>query len=364
MCKQKPCTQKNRIRSIIDRLEEDRDLSDRDFLELLKDQDPANQAYLEERAGKKRDSIYGKKVYLRGLIEVSNHCSKNCNYCGIRAGNPSLDRYRMTEKEILKAVDEGAKRGFSTFVIQGGEDSFFTGEKILGLTEKIKKTYPDKALTLSLGVLEEDLIRDLAQAGLDRYLLRHEAAGEELFSSLHPASQSLALRKKTLFRLKKYGIQTGSGFMVGAPGQEDLDLLEDLRFLQELNPEMIGIGPFIAHKESIYKDYPSGDALKTIKLLAILRLVFPYSLLPATTSLATKDEASRFRAIEAGANVIMPNLTPKKYREKYDLYDNKLSSGQEAMEYIDSLRESLLQIGYEIDMSRGDSKLKEKKHVQ
>ena len=360
MYKQKPCIQKNRIRDLIDRLELEKNLSDGEFLELLKDQDQANQTYLEARAGRVRDEIYGRRVYLRGLIEISNICGKNCNYCGIRAGNSQVERYRLSEKEILEAVDQGASRGFSTFVLQGGEDPYFTEEKILYLVREIKKKYPDKALTLSLGVLEEDLIERLRDEGLDRYLLRHEAASEELFSKLHPLDQSLEKRKANLYRFKSLGIQTGSGFMVGAPGQDDQDLLEDLRFLQKLRPEMIGIGPFIAHKESIYKDHPSGDAIKTIKLLAILRLMFPGCLLPATTSLATKDEKSRFRAIRAGANVIMPNLTPQKHRKKYDLYDNKLSSGQEAMEYIDSLKDSLLQIGYEIDMSRGDSKLKEK----
>lgn len=339
------------MKKIIDKLEKTRNLSDEEFLTILSSPlDP----YLLNRADIVRRKYYSNKIYIRGLIEISNFCKNNCLYCGIRRDNKNAERYRLSKSQILDCCHQGYNLGFRTFVMQSGEDSHLTDEFLYDLISEIKSQFPDSAVTLSLGERSHESYLNLKKAGADRYLLRHEAADEELYSSLHPSDMSLKNRMDCLLNLKKIGYQTGSGFMVGAPGQSLLNIIKDIRFLQELNPEMIGIGPYIPHKDTPLKGNPTGDLDMTIKLISIFRLMFPTVLLPATTALATLSPDGRVRAIKAGANVIMPNLSPDNVRDLYSLYDNKLSRGNEAAEEIENLRAKMKEIGYEIVTDRGD----------
>ena len=339
------------MKKLIDKLEKTRNLSDKEFLTLLSNPtDP----YLFERADAVRKKYYSNKIYIRGLIEISNYCKNNCLYCGIRRDNKNAKRYRLSKSEILKCCHAGYNLGFRTFVMQSGEDSHLTDEFLVDLISEIKSQFPDVAVTLSLGERSFKSFKNLYDAGADRYLLRHEAAEERLYSSLHPKDMSLNARMECLFNLKKIGYQTGSGFMVAAPGQSLFDIIKDIRFLQKLDPEMIGIGPYIPHKDTPLNGNPTGNVELTLKLISIFRLLFPSVLLPATTALSTLSSDARFRAIKAGANVIMPNLSPSSVRDLYSLYDNKLSSGNEAAEEIENLKKEVRKNGYEIVTDRGD----------
>ncbi len=339
------------MKKLIDKLEKRRNLTDEEFLTLLSNPlDP----YLSKRADAVRREHYSNKIYIRGLIEISNFCKNNCLYCGIRRDNKNIDRYRLSKAEILDCCDIGYSLGFRTFVMQSGEDNALTDEFLVDIISSIKAEFPDVAVTLSLGERSYESFKKLYNAGADRYLLRHEAAEEKLYSSLHPSDMSLKNRMECLFNLKKIGYQTGSGFMVGAPEQSLSDIIKDIRFLQKLNPEMIGIGPFIPHKDTPFSWSPAGAIDLTLKLISIFRLIFPSVLLPATTALATLSPDGRKRAIESGANVIMPNLSPEAVRDLYSLYDNKLSSGSEAAEEIEKLKSDMEKIGYRIVTDRGD----------
>lgn len=339
------------MKKIIDKLYKENNLTDKELMTLL--EEPAL-PYLFKKADEMRRKFYGNSVYIRGLIEISNHCKNNCYYCGIRAENKNVCRYRLSSEEILSCCLEGYSLGFRTFVMQGGEDVFFSDDEICPLISEIKKRFPDCAITLSLGERSFESYKKMYDAGADRYLLRHESANEELYTSLHPKNMSLTNRKECLFNLKKIGYQTGSGFMVGAPGQTLENIIEDIRFLQELNPHMIGIGPFISHKDTPFKDSKNGELELTLKLLSILRLLFPAVLLPATTALGTLSKGGREQGIMAGANVIMPNLSPYSVRKLYSLYDNKLSSGPESAQALEELKNNMKAIGYEIKITRGD----------
>ncbi|MBR6094137.1 MAG: [Lachnospiraceae bacterium] len=337
---------------MITKLQNRHDLTDEEFLELL--QTDSYDDVLHKAADEVRRSVYGDEVFLRGLIEFTNYCKNNCNYCGIRCGNTNVERYRLSKEEILSCCETGFKLGFRTFVLQGGEDPYFTDERICDLVKSIKSAYPDAAVTLSIGEKEKDSYRKFKEAGADRYLLRHETATEEHYAALHPAELSLAHRKQCLFDLKELGFQVGAGFMVGSPGQTNEHLIADLRFLQKLQPDMIGIGPFIPHEDTIYRNEKAGDLAMTLRLLSILRLMFPYVLLPATTALATIDPKGREKGLKCGANVVMPNLSPVEFRKQYSLYDNKVCTGEEAAECAACLEARVKAAGYRIVSSRGD----------
>ena len=328
-----------------------------DFKELLsKIRDRAFCEELRKTAEDVRNEIYGRKVFIRGLIEVSSYCKNDCLYCGIRCSNKKAERYRLSEDEILSCCKKGNELGFKTFVLQGGEDNFFTDDKLCRLISEIKSRYPDCAVTLSLGEKSKESYKKLFDAGADRYLLRHETADNEHYSKLHPESLTLENRKKCLYNLKDIGFQVGAGFMVGSPYQSDDTIAKDLMFLKEFNPHMVGIGPFISHKDTPFKDCENGSVEKTLFLLSVIRLMLPNVLLPATTALGTLAENGREKGIMAGANVIMPNLSPKDTRSKYNLYDNKLATGCEAAENLEKLKKQIQITGCEIVTDKGDYK--------
>lgn len=306
-------------------------------------------------ADRERRRHYGDDVYIRGLIEVSNYCKNNCLYCGIRNANTNASRYRLSREEILGCCARGHELGFRTFVLQGGEDEELNDSFVCDLVYTIKNLYPDSAVTLSLGERSYDSYKAMYDAGADRYLLRHETADSEHYARLHPRSMRLETRKQCLYDLKEIGYQVGSGFMVGSPYQSYENLVEDLFFLKELSPHMIGIGPFISHKDTPFRNEKNGTLYMTLKLLAILRLMFPKALIPATTALGTIAPDGRERGLKAGANVVMPNLSPSDTRDKYALYDNKLHSGSEAAENLARLEETIRLAGYRAEMGRGDS---------
>lgn len=339
---------------LIDRLYKGEMLGKEEFVHLLTCHSKEDAEYLFKLARQVRENIYGKDVYIRGLVEFTNYCRNNCYYCGIRRGNTNLCRYRLSDSEIYSCCDEGYSLGFRTFVLQGGEDIYFTKEKLCVIIENIKKKYPGCAITLSVG--ERDYKDYLAwyESGADRYLLRHETATEEHYNKLHPKEMSLSHRKECLLQLKEIGYQTGAGFMAGSPYQTPECIVEDLYFLYELKPHMVGIGPFISQKDTPFADKENGTLEQTLFLLGIIRLMLPYVLLPATTALGTIAPSGREMGLLAGANVVMPNLSPAAVRDKYCLYDNKLSSGSESAQCIQLLRESIEKTGGRMAMGRGD----------
>lgn len=344
----------NNIERII-KLEQERNLPDDELIHLIRTIEPAECEELYGRARRVREDMYGKDVYVRGLIEFSNICKNDCLYCGIRKSNKKADRYRLSADEIYTCAEEGYKLGFRTFVLQGGEDSWFTKERMAEIISSLKSSFPDCAITLSVGEREEEEYRCWFEAGADRYLLRHETADERHYASLHPQSMSLSHRKECLYMLRKIGYQVGAGFMVGSPGQTEEYLVSDLRFLQELKPHMIGIGPFLAHQDTPFATEPNGSYERTLILLAILRLMFPDVLLPATTALGTIAPDGREKGLLAGANVLMPNLSPVSVRKKYELYDNKICTGDEAAQCVNCLKGRVESVGYHIVTDRGDS---------
>lgn len=312
--------------------------------------------YLHEKAREVADGIYGKEVYVRGLIEFTNYCKNDCYYCGIRRSNREAQRYRLTEEEIMECAHEGYKLGFRTFVLQGGEDPFFTDDKICSIVQRIRHEYPDCAITLSIGEKDKESYKRYFDAGANRYLLRHETANNEHYCRLHPPELSLENRKRCLRDLKEIGYQVGCGFMVGSPYQTMDTLYEDLQFIKELSPHMVGIGPFIPQHATPFADEKAGTLEQTLRLLSIIRLIHPHVLLPATTALGTIHPQGRELGIKAGANVVMPNLSPVSVRKKYELYDNKICTGDEAAECRMCLQNRMAQIGYRVVVARGDYK--------
>ena len=345
------------MRSLVDKLSRDHDLTDAEFLDLISYLSKEDASYLYESARAVQREAYGTGVFLRGLIEFTNYCRNDCFYCGIRRSNRNAERYRLTDDQILQCCEQGYSLGFRTFVLQGGEDPCFTDERMVPVVRSIRRNYPDCAITLSLGERSRDSYQALFDAGADRYLLRHETANEEHYRYLHPPELSLKNRKDCLFSLREIGFQVGAGMMIGAPGQRKTHLVKDLRFLQDLRPHMIGIGPFIPHKDTPFHGEPSGTLEDTLHMLAILRLMFPNVLLPATTALGTIHQQGRELGILAGANVIMPNLSPVNVRGKYLLYDGKICTGDEAAECHSCLERRMEKIGYHIIVDRGDSKV-------
>lgn len=344
------------MKHLIDRLAAEGTLNDEELLALITMEDREADRYLAQRAAQVRDRVYGKQVFIRGLIEFTNYCRNDCNYCGIRRSNRNCSRYRLTQEQILGCCEAGYGLGFRTFVLQGGEDSWFTRERITELVRAIKGKFPDCALTLSVGEKDRETYQEWFDAGADRYLLRHETADPDHYGLLHPKELSLENRMRCLRDLKDIGYQTGCGFMVGSPGQTPEMILRDLRFIQDFRPQMVGIGPFIPHKDTMYRDEKPGSAALTLRLLAILRLMLPDVLLPATTALGTVLGDGRQQGMLHGCNVVMPNLSPEDVREKYALYDNKLSFGAEAAESVQLLKASMAAIGHQVVTDRGDWK--------
>ena len=339
---------------MVEKLQKNKNLSDGELAELI-----SSGKYDEElhsAADKARRRFYGDEVYIRGLIEFTNYCKNNCYYCGIRSGNKSAVRYRLTKEEILDCCKEGYALGFRTFVLQGGEDPYFTDERICEIVSEIRKGYPDCAITLSIGEKSKDSYLAYFKAGANRYLLRHETADSEHYGKLHPKDMSCDNRKRCLYDLKEIGYQVGSGFMVGSPFQTTENLISDLRFLQDLKPDMIGIGPYITHEQTPFAKYESGNLELTLRMISVLRLLFPYALIPSTTALGTIHPNGRELGLKAGANVVMPNLSPVKVRKLYELYENKICTGEEAAQCRGCLERRVESAGYRIVTAVGDVK--------
>ena len=342
----------NTVRKLI----QNHELPREEYIELLQDwENPEKSRVLTEEAVRLRRQYYGDKVYTRGLIEFTNYCKNDCYYCGIRRGNSHAKRYRLSREEILDCCGNGYELGFRTFVLQGGEDPYYTDERMTEIISSIRRGWPDCAITLSIGEKSYESYRLFKEAGADRYLLRHETASDELYRRLHPEEMLLSRRKQCLYDLKSLGYQVGAGFMVGSPGQTIEHLAEDLMFLKELEPQMVGIGPFIPHHETRFAKETAGSVGLTLFLLSVIRILLPKVLLPATTALGTMDPLGREKGLAAGANVVMPNLSPVKNRKQYDLYDNKICTGEEAAECRGCLERRVLSKGYRIVAERGDA---------
>ena len=338
---------------LVEKLTSERNLSDEELKRIIESSDC--DTLLFEAADKRRREIYGDGVYIRGLIEFTNFCRNNCYYCGIRRDNRNAQRYRLTKDEILACCDEGYRLGFRTFVLQGGEDGYYTDEVMCDIVSEIRRRFPDCAITLSIGEKSHESYKAFFDAGANRYLLRHETADFVHYGKLHPKSMSLENRKKCLFDLKDIGYQVGSGFMVGSPYQTVESLTEDIRFLQKLCPDMIGIGPFITHKETPFASFENGSVELTLRLIAILRLMFPYALIPSTTALGTLHPQGRELGLKAGANVVMPNLSPVGVRKLYSLYENKICTGEEAAQCRGCLERRVESAGYRIVTAIGNA---------
>ena len=346
----------NKLFDIIDKLETTRSLSLEEYRLIIEGFSPEISEYAAKKAVEKRKAVYGNDVYIRGLIEVSNICKNDCYYCGIRRSNKKCERYRLTKEDILGSAKQGYELGFRTFVLQGGEDAVFTDEFLADIIKSLKSNHPDCAITLSLGERSFESYKTLKAAGADRYLLRHETADKEHYEKLHPKEMSYQNRMDCLKNLKSLGYQVGCGFMVGSPYQTSLTLAKDLKFIETFAPAMCGIGPYLTHKDTPFKDMPSGSLELTLYLLSIIRLIDPGILLPATTALGTVHPKGREMGISAGANVVMPNLSPVRVRKKYELYDNKICTGEEAAECKLCLTRRIQSVGYQIVTHRGDKK--------
>ena len=337
---------------LIATLEQQRDLPD-DLLCSLLETDRYDAA-LFQAADRVRRQRYGTDVFVRRLIEFTNYCRNDCYYCGIRRSNAHVQRYRLIPEEILACCTEGYALGFRTFVLQGGEDAFFTEQRVCEMVSAIRERFPDCAITLSVGEWEKSSYRAFFRAGANRYLLRHETADAAHYRRLHPQPLSSENRKRCLFDLKDIGYQVGSGFMVGSPYQTTENLCADLRFLQELEPDMIGIGPYLTHKDTPFREQPNGSLAQTLRLIGILRLLFPYALIPATTALGTIHPQGREMGLRAGANVVMPNLSPVSVRKLYTLYEDKICTGEESAQCRSCLERRVASAGYAIVTDIGD----------
>lgn len=342
------------LNEIIQKLTEQKPLRMEEYERLISERDEETAAVLAEKAAAVSRSVYGREIFTRGLIEISNYCKNDCLYCGIRRSNKNCQRYRLSPEEILDCSDLGVRLGYRTIVMQGGEDAFFKDEVLCDLIRKIKMRHPDVAVTLSLGERSRESYQALFDAGADRYLLRHETADEEHYQKLHPKDMSWKRRMDCLKELKEIGYQVGCGFMVGSPYQTDRHLAKDLKFIEAFKPDMCGIGPFIPHHDTPFRQEPQGTLELTCFLLSVIRLIHPPVLLPATTALGTIDPQGREKGVLSGANVVMPNLSPVEVRKQYELYDNKICTGDESAECRGCLEGRMRAIGYHISESRGD----------
>lgn len=346
----------DKLLNLIEKLNSTHSLSEAEYEYLIDNRDVEATELLSKYAVAARTAIYGKDVYIRGLIEISNICKNDCYYCGIRKSNKKCERYRLTKDEILECVHEGYALGFRTFVMQGGEDAYYTDNVICDIISSIKGSYPDCAVTLSLGERSYSSYKRLFDAGADRYLLRHETADSEHYSLLHPRELTLENRIQCLYNLRKIGFQVGCGFMVGSPYQTTRNIAKDLKFIESFKPDMCGIGPFIPHESTIFAEHSSGTVELTCYLLSIVRLIYPHVLLPATTALGSVNPTGREQGILSGANVVMPNLSPLSVRKKYELYNNKISTGVESAQCRLDLENRMKSIGYRVVTDRGDIK--------
>lgn len=344
------------VKGIIDKLYDESIATREELLFLLNNIKLQDKQYLVEKAHKVSVANYGNSVYIRGLIEFTNYCIRDCKYCGIRKSNEKADRYRLTKEQILECATLGNNLGYKTFVLQGGEDMYFTDERLIEIVKEIKSKYPNNAITLSVGERSYQSYKKLYEAGVDRYLLRHETASKNLYEQLHP-NGSFENRRKCLSELKEIGYQVGAGFMVGLPNQTNADLVDDLIYIKDLEPHMCGIGPFIPHKDTPLCNEKGGTLEKTTTMLALLRLLVPKMLIPATTALGSIDSIGREKGLKAGANVVMPNLSPTNVREKYSLYDGKICTGDEAAECRNCIEKRINYAGFKLEISRGDSKI-------
>ena len=344
------------INALIGKLLDEHRLSAKEYEALIAGRDAEAAEILAGAASEVSRRIYGNAIYFRGLIEISNICKNNCLYCGIRRGNTDCVRYRLTPEEILECADEGYSLGFRTIVMQGGEDPYYTDEVVCSLIREIKRRHPDCAVTLSLGERSRESYAALREAGADRYLLRHETANKAHYARLHPAEMSFDNRMRCLRDLRELGYQVGCGFMVGSPFQTNAHIAEDLKFIEGFQPEMCGIGPFIPHEKTPFRDHPAGTLELTCFLLSVIRLICPTTLLPATTALGTIDPMGREKGILAGANVVMPNLSPVSVRKKYELYDGKICTGDESAQCVRCMAARMESIGYRMVVDRGDVK--------
>ncbi|MCR5481919.1 MAG: [FeFe] hydrogenase H-cluster radical SAM maturase HydE [Clostridia bacterium] len=342
-------------RYLIEKLKKENRLSEAEYEELIAHRDDETAEMLAEAATVRRKKIFGDAVYMRGLIEISSICKNNCYYCGIRKDNRFAERYRLTKEEIISCAEEGYELGFRTFVLQGGEDPYFSDDVLCDIVSELKNGHPDCAVTLSMGERTPESYRALFDAGAERYLLRHETADARHYAMLHPAEMSFENRMNCLKELRETGYQVGCGFMVGSPGQTPATLAKDLTFLQEFKPEMCGIGPFVPHRNTPFGNEKQGSLELTLLLLSVIRVMLPEVLLPATTALGTIHPQGREKGIMAGANVLMPNLSPLYVRKKYELYDNKICTGEESAQCRGCLEARMNSIGCRLTVDRGDS---------
>lgn len=340
------------MRELINKLAVEHDLTDEEWKQLIEGE--YDRSLLYAKADETRRQNYGTDVYIRGLIEISSYCRNDCLYCGIRRSNSHAERYRLSKEQILKCCQTGYELGFRTYVMQGGEDTFFTTEYVAELVSEIKKSYPECAVTLSLGEREKADYQAWYDAGADRYLLRHETADKLHYEKLHPAELSYDHRMQCLYDLKEIGYQVGCGFMVESPCQTAENLIADMRFLRKFQPHMVGIGPFIPHHDTPFRDRPQGSLERTLTMVALIRLTLPQALIPSTTALGTIHPQGRELGLKAGANVVMPNLSPVSVRKQYSLYDNKICTGDEAAECIACMKKRVASAGYQVVVDRGD----------
>lgn len=343
------------MNNLVDKLEQTQSLSKEEWSALIRGRTPGTADYLFERAREVRHRYYQHDVYIRGLIEFTNYCKNDCYYCGIRRSNRNARRYRLSKEQILDCCENGYKLGFRTFVLQGGEDGHYTDEVLTDIVRTIRSRFPDCAITLSIGERSYDSYRQLYEAGADRYLLRHETYDPQHYGKLHPETLTAGHRQQCLRNLREIGYQVGTGFMVGSPWQTPENLADDMLFLKELNPQMVGIGPFIPHHDTPFADQPAGTLDLTLFMLGLIRLMLPKVLLPSTTALGTIAPDGREKGILSGANVVMPNLSPTDVRKDYLLYDNKICTGDEAAECRNCLERRMNSIGYNVAVARGDS---------
>lgn len=344
----------NKLFALIDRLYKTHHLEPFEYEFLIENYTKETKDYAASLAVKLKEFYYGKEIFIRGLIEISNICKNDCYYCGIRKSNKQIARYRLYKEDILDCAKQGYDLGFRTFVLQGGEDPYFDDKRLCDIIFELKRLYPDCAITLSLGERSKESYKLLKDAGADRYLLRHETMDEDHYKKLHPNNLNLRSRVQCLLDLKELKYQVGCGFMVGSPYQTSSTLAKDLYFIEKFKPDMCGIGPFIPHKDTPFKDEKAGNIELTLFLLALIRIIHPPVLLPATTALGSIDDNGREKGIKCGANVIMPNLSPKSVRQKYMLYNNKKSDGEEAAESLEEIKKRILSTGNIIAVSRGD----------
>lgn len=341
------------VLNIIDKLSKTHNLEKDEIVYLLDHINEEEKVILFEKSLALKKEYYGDTVYMRGLIEFTNYCTKNCAYCGIRASQTEADRYRLSKEDILECCNQGYWLGYRTFVLQGGEDPFYTDDILVDIVQTIKQRWQDVAVTLSIGERTKESYQKLRAAGVDRYLLRHETANAELYKNIHE-NMLLDSRKSCLYDIKEVGFQVGAGFMVGIPGQTHEILAEDLLFLKDLNPHMVGIGPFIPHEKTPLGKFKGGTVEDTLLMLGLTRLMLPKVLLPSTTALGTLDSKGREKALKVGANVVMPNLSPTRVREKYELYQDKICTGDEAAHCRQCIEGRINSVGFEVDMSKGD----------